>query len=443
MATKALLVAGAHHRVGSELLTRLLRVVCRAVARRKSACVIDAETSALQPTPLNASALVALHARRGVRLVSSGRWSLALSDVDAHLAAAGIPWRFVHFVRPPLEVVVSSYLYHLSTTEPWAHVRSPPWAWRMHLQPPIAHGYSYVDHLNTLNRTVGVQLQAQHSLRLIAAMVAVAEDCASRSPTVITPSARGRRITCTNLWLEGFSTDFDRAARAFLSALGLAHAATDEAQQQEAEHTRPLLASLRRAGHLSEGKARTSRHVTRGKDELTRAMLMRTLRASAYGPMLQRLGSRLEAAMRGAGAPPQHASSAAARVVRPHCVWRSSGARGSTVRGSAAGWWSTDEPVRQIVAPHDTLGGSDQLGSSTAGAWSKEAGHRGRRNNRTRALTTSACCELCRAAVDPGCLFFNYRSSRDARSGRMTTRCVLLSSRVRFHSSPHSLSGEA
>ena len=67
MATKALLVAGAHHRVGSELLTRLLRVVCRAVARRKSACVIDAETSALQPTPLNASALVALHARRGVR----------------------------------------------------------------------------------------------------------------------------------------------------------------------------------------------------------------------------------------------------------------------------------------------------------------------------------------------------------------------------------------
>ena len=70
-------------------------------------------------------------------------------------------------------------------------------------------GSSFRSHLRSLDQRAGVLLQARHSLRLVAQMVAVAEDCADLPQH------------CTNLWLGAFSSDFDRAVRALLRGLGL------------------------------------------------------------------------------------------------------------------------------------------------------------------------------------------------------------------------------
>ena len=79
-----LLLAAAHHRVGSEMLTRLLRALCRRHQRfapHQVRCLIDAETSSGQQGHVNESALARLFDRHGLRLFSSGRWSLGLCRV--------------------------------------------------------------------------------------------------------------------------------------------------------------------------------------------------------------------------------------------------------------------------------------------------------------------------------------------------------------------------
>ena len=109
-----LLLAAAHHRVGSEMLTRLLKVLCKAeprfrMMRGTQACILDAETSSSQPAAFAASDLAHLHRVRGLQLFSSGRWSIRPSLIAKEQA---IPrWRMIHIVRPPFEVVASSYLY--------------------------------------------------------------------------------------------------------------------------------------------------------------------------------------------------------------------------------------------------------------------------------------------------------------------------------------------
>ena len=423
-APPALLLAGAHHRGGSEMLTRMLGALCKklygvsrwkphspslaqqllsldAATRPPPACLVDVETSAAQ-SGLNSSAIAALY-YRGVRLLSSGRWSLSPLEMDRVLGSAGVPYRFVHIVRSPMEVTVSSYLYHLTTTEPWAHVRDPPWAKRMNLRPPLPAAHSFSSHLNSLNRSEGVALQAQHSLRLVASMVAVAEQCAR------VPMQR-----CTNLPLGSFLSNFDSAARQLLDSLGV----------PSARHA-GLLPVLRRVGKLSEAQARASSHVTRGKDETTRRALFHALgEAPCCYAALRRLETRLRLATGGGVRPAaSSADNGAMDAERPRCIWH----RGAGGR-SGGGWWSSAEPTRVIVgttAPGLLPGHGSNV-------------HRRTVHNATP-LTPQSCCERCRAAVDPGCLYFNYASG----NARPLARCTLLSSRLAFFPSKRVLTGAA
>ena len=70
------------------------------------------------------------------------------------LAGEQGPYRFVHAIRDPMEVVLSGYDYHLHTTERWANVRYKG-RW---------NGTTYVRYLNALPLSEGLQaeLKALH-----------------------------------------------------------------------------------------------------------------------------------------------------------------------------------------------------------------------------------------------------------------------------------------
>ena len=406
-----LLLAGAHHRGGSEMLTRMLGALCKAVYGvkrwKKSSsdgpCLIDAETASAQGG-YNVTSLLKLH-KRGVKLFSSGRWSIPPEDMA--IEPYFPQWRLIHIVRPPLELIVSSYLYHLHTDEEWAaRVIDPPWATRMSLSPPIPRGLTYQQHLQSLNHTAGVILQAQHSLRLIASMVATAEQCMLMPPPHSADSSEpdlslyplSPRV-CVNLWLGGFLHNFDKTVTKMLIGLGVSRGSDGSYNH--------LLPALKRAGHLTEEQAKKSSHVTRGKDDETRQRLIETLRYSEHGPILHRLEARLELAMKaieGKVAEQQGKE-------RPKCAWSSLGKEATNkFKGKAGGWWDSGEPTRLVKGP-------------------------------SRDLTPIACCEVCRDQVDPGCVYFNWRRiSGNGENG--TARCTMLTSRRSFHASRKAVTGE-
>ena len=474
------------------MLTRLLRALCRRHQRfapHQVRCLIDAETSSGQQGHVNESALARLFDMHGLRLFSSGRWSLRPMELSQAIDGTRGSFRMVHLIRPPLEVVVSSYLYHLTTAEPWAHVRNPAWA--IYLHPPLPPGASFATHLQSLSRQDGVLFQAQHSLRLIAQMVALAEACARWKPP-----------KCTNIWLGAFASDFDLAAQSVLRALGLwtdrwtdggkqrwaglqdrdgrtsHHATGDKSEQND---MRVLLSALRRAAFLSPSKRKHSPHVTQGRsrehDAAREVLVQIVANSTAFGPTLRRLHLRLQSTVIGVGDDVEDGESSSGSAKRspakpaavkteagsgrPRCVWRLG------PNPQQQGWWSSAERTRVIV------GNSIATNASVASSreWRVEGGasqwH----------LTPKACCELCRAAVDPGCLFFNFRGGRGQTSGHASgpkidppsggttplpahhaswmrqpppwptqparARCTLLSSRQTFHRSRSAVTGEA
>jgi len=311
-----------------------------------------------------------------------------------------------HLVRPPLQTVLSAFSYHVVTRERWVHDRDPRWYARMGLWPPLPAGGSFASHLRGLDRTTGVLLQAQHSRRLLAAMVAVAEACAAAGPP-----------RCYNFGLEAFMSDFEATARAFVLALGVGASAADR-----------LVRAVQAAAQLTDEK-RQSSHVTRGKhssreDEL----LIAALHASTLGPPLRRLEERLRAASDNGG--PRSPA-------RPGIACRAASflpVEGSSTVGSAAG-------------PAANLGSEDRKDAVPLmrGWWSSLE------NTERALLNTSlatrryegmeACCALCRAATNPGCLFFNWRG--ETKGETAASRCVLLTSRHEFHAARHAVTGEA
>lgn len=402
-----LILAGAHHRAGSEMLTRMLGALCKRCwsvrrwkpsARDDGPCAVDATTGR---RGMNASALA--RARRGgLRLLSSGQWAIAPPELARVLGAERVGWRMAHLVRDPFELVLSAFYYHLDTTEPWAHVVDPPWYARMRLAPPLPRGSTYRQQLRSLNATAGVVLQAQHSLRGIATMAAVAEGCAALPER------------CTNLWLHDFQRDFDAAAARLLAAIGLGRTGVGGASVARAsasagrgdggvraagdDEFERLLGVLRRAGRLSDAQRRASAHVTAGKHGAQHRLLSEVLQASAFGPQLRRLQARLQGE-------------------RPPCVLGPAGASGppSGGRAAAGGWWASDEPVHTLWLAAGTSGASAQ----------------------------AACCDACRAAVEPPCLWFNHNAGARRDAGPApAARCTLLTSRSVFHPSRRARSGE-
>jgi len=400
-----LVLAGAHHRSGSEMLTRMMGALCKRCfelrhwKRARALCAIDADVG-LRSAPFpNVSALLAAHSA-GLRLLSSGHWTLPLQGFDG-LVDGTSTWRMVHLVRAPLGLVISAYHYHQTTNEPWALEAGPRWYARMGLAPPLPLGMSFAEQLRRLNSSAGIQLQAQHSLRLLSEMVAVAEAC------------RSRPAHCTNLWLEDVARGFDAGATALLRAIG----APRSVQPQ-------LLLTLRRTGRLSDAQRAVSPHVTDGKHDAERGSLLVTLRASPFGPALARLDARL----RDDAPPPCGAHDSLYHSLHHSTSSRLCGCspaalgpgRGGQSDRSTAGWWASDEPIRTVWLPK---GASEPP-----------------------ARLAQRCCELCRTAVDPGCVYFNARMAADATSTTsaraVQARCTLLTSRAVFHPSRRAVTGE-
>jgi hypothetical protein len=323
-----LLLAGAHHRGGSEMLTRSLSALCsHCFPGTRGACRLDVDTGR---RGLNVSALVARRARPRLRVLSSGQWSLPIPEMARALQQAGIPWRMVHLVRDPFDLILSAYWYHRKTREEWALQPSPAWASRMGLSPPLPAGLSFQQTLLALNGSAGIVFQAQHSARLVAAMVATAEGCAAMV------------AACTNLWLDSFAHTFDGAAADLLQGLGVLGAAR-----------RSLVHVLRGAAHLSEAQMRASHHATRGKHLQQNTHLSEALHHSSLGPVLRRLRARLLRLQ-----------------PEPGRVWEDAGSD-STCHAAASratsGWWASAEPARFAALPcgggHFGLGwrGSNQF----------------------------------------------------------------------------------
>ena len=404
----ALLLAGAHHRVGSELLTRLMDALCRRCSgrgersRRRGRrgmpapvlpplCVTDASTS--RKRAVNGRAddvwnVSRLAGAQGLRLFGSGQWAIPLRQLSSALGAAGRTFRMVHLIRDPFALVVSAYFYHRECEEPWALERDPKWYSRASLTPPLPPGRTYQAQLLRLNATDGVILQAQHSLPLMAEMVATAIAC------------DGLADRCTNVWLDAFQSGsdgaWDHGASQVLRAL--LPPATGGAPARIKVET-DLLQLMRAAGRLSDRQRAASKHVTTGKHGADASTLVRALQKSPYGAAMRRMRTRLD------GKSGTSTEASCSRLVAAQ-----------RLRG---GWWDSGDPLRV--------------------AWIPSAADAQR--------DAEACCNICLEAVDPGCLYFNMGRTTPAAvsataaatsPGRPSTnaqRCTLLSTRRTWHRS--------
>ena len=427
-----LLLAGAHHRGGSEMLTRVMDSLCQKCygARRRrrpssaSPCLVDVEVGSRRPGSFNATSIARLY-ESGIRLISSGQWAIQPAELAAALGA--VPWRMVHLIRPPRDVIVSSYFYHLGTSEPWALEREPPWYGRMGLQPPLPAGYTFRRHLNKIPLPSGVLLQAQHSMRSLAAMAAVAEGCAQLPQR------------CTNLWLEGFHCDFDSAARAMLASLGCRGAAPTAAP-----HPSPLLAAVRQAASLSAAQRTASAHVTRWSPKrlAEQATALSALEASALGAALRRLHARLRRSARevyGAGGVTSGGTGGMGAAELRNGRGGDGGAASCGDEGMAEG--EETEARRGASAPDSPAPSEHTSGAPPPrhGWWSSLEPTRTLYLDGPRQNGPDSCRAACRAATDPGCLAFNWRA---AKGGEPGSRCTLLVSRAAFHASKQVLTGE-
>ena len=131
------ILIGTHHKTGTVLLRHILYEVCPLLQWR---CSIDNKPSAcISPEQARLGGMHLCFLQHGIRFKVQGSTT---------------PFRFVHVVRDPLEVVLSGYQYHLRTTERWA------------LRPDKRYnGTSYRAHLNSLRARDGLRAELKHSLK--------------------------------------------------------------------------------------------------------------------------------------------------------------------------------------------------------------------------------------------------------------------------------------
>jgi len=132
------ILIGTHHKTGTVLMRHILRTICPLLNWR---CSIDNE-----PMTCN-SADQARAAGFQVCFLQHGIQFKKVQSTER-------PFRFVHVMRDPMEVVISGYKYHLKTTERWA------------LRPDKRYnGTSYRQYLNTLSMTDGLRAELKHSMK--------------------------------------------------------------------------------------------------------------------------------------------------------------------------------------------------------------------------------------------------------------------------------------
>lgn len=130
------ILVGTHHKTGTVLLQHILKDACRLLRWR---CTFNHKPYyCASPEDAVKENLQMCFLQHGIRFKVN----------------SGAPYRFIHGIRDPFEVVISGYQYHLRTTEKWALVPDARW-----------NGTSYRKHLNKLPLHDGLLTELKHSLR--------------------------------------------------------------------------------------------------------------------------------------------------------------------------------------------------------------------------------------------------------------------------------------
>ena len=210
------LLVGTHHKSGTVLLMHVLKDTCRSLRWR---CSFDNRpTACTSAEQAHAAGLRLCMLTHGIRFKG--------------LAGDQGPYRFVHAVRDPLEMVISGYSYHLRTTEKWAHRAQPRW-----------NGTTYVKYLNRLPLRDGLLAEVRHTRR----------DSLKTMPRLFN---RTIAQPCTlTVRFEDFARRWDETLAELFNHMGITDYATLAALNARAAKHNIYRRAARRNSHVSKTSA--------------------------------------------------------------------------------------------------------------------------------------------------------------------------------------------
>ena len=191
------ILVGTHHKTGTVLLKHIfLKEVCPMLGWRCSFDNYPVKCSS--PEEARANGLQLCFLQHGIRF---------------KVQHTALPYRFIHAIRDPLEVVLSGYQYHLKTTERWANRPDRRY-----------NGTSYRQYLNHLGLDDGLRAEVKHSLR----------DALKTMPRLLNRTA-GRACTLT-VRLEDFERNWDGTTSKMWDLIGVDRATARRLDRAVAKH---------------------------------------------------------------------------------------------------------------------------------------------------------------------------------------------------------------
>ena len=224
-------LVGTHHKTGTVLLQQLMMDLVKLHPNGSihkpgwSSCPLAAvpPPSPPSPPPPPPPPFSAAAARRPAgalpRLLPP---AVHIVCFDEHVKSVPAGWRglpFVHAVRDPLEVCVSSYLYNSAAKEGW-----------LHLPQQALGGASWQQHLRNMSTAAGLHADCSRALKELRQMASLYAATKQRADTL-------------TLRLEEIEHDFDAVVARLLFFIG---AATDAADAPQAAHALRLLRLARK-----------------------------------------------------------------------------------------------------------------------------------------------------------------------------------------------------
>ena len=191
------ILVGTHHKTGTVLLKHIfLKEVCPMLGWR---CSFDNDpVKCSSPEEAHAKGLQMCFLQHGIRFKVQ------------HTHA---PYRFIHAIRDPLEVVLSGYQYHLKTTERWANRPDRRY-----------NGSTYRTYLNGMSLRDGLRAEVKHSMR----------DALKTMPRLLNRTA-GQACTLT-VRLEDFERDWSGTVGRMWDLIGVDRQTTRRLNRAVAKH---------------------------------------------------------------------------------------------------------------------------------------------------------------------------------------------------------------
>lgn len=191
------ILIGTHHKTGTVLLKHVfLKEVCPMLGWR---CAFDNDPlPCASPEQARDAGLQLCFLQHGIRF---------------KVQHSTLPYRFIHAIRDPMEVVLSGYQYHLKTTERWANRPERRY-----------NGTTYRKYLNALSLHDGLRAEVKHSLR----------DSLKTMPRLLNRTA-GSACTLT-VRLEDFERDWSGTVSKMWDLLGVDRATARRLDRAVAKH---------------------------------------------------------------------------------------------------------------------------------------------------------------------------------------------------------------